>query len=120
MSDAEGNEVFTSTLPDEELKAEVEQKIADFPDVMPYFWQQEADYRELKERCAAQMVSGGSRPPHPTPTPTLSLPLPLHLPLTRYAPQLISGEATGTMCLTEPQCGSDLGQVTTRAEQSYP
>jgi len=33
-----------------------------------------------------------------------------------YLPPLISGEYTGTMCLTEPQCGSDLGQVTTKAE----
>ena len=31
---------------------------ADFPDVMPYFWQQEADYRSLKDRCAAQAASG--------------------------------------------------------------
>jgi len=34
----------------------------------------------------------------------------------KWLPQLISGEFTGTMCLTEPQCGSDLGQVTTKAE----
>jgi len=34
----------------------------------------------------------------------------------KYLHPLISGEFTGTMCLTEPQCGSDLGQVTTRAE----
>jgi alkylation response protein AidB-like acyl-CoA dehydrogenase len=27
----------------------------------------------------------------------------------------VSGRWTGTMCLTEPQCGSDLGQVRTRA-----
>jgi len=31
---------------------------------------------------------------------------------------MISGEFTGTMCLTEPQCGSDLGQVTTKAQKS--
>ena len=34
----------------------------------------------------------------------------------KWLPPLVSGEFTGTMCLTEPQCGSDLGQVTTRAE----
>jgi len=34
----------------------------------------------------------------------------------KYLPPLVSGEFTGTMCLTEPQCGSDLGQVTTKAE----
>ena len=35
----------------------------------------------------------------------------------RYLPPLISGEMTGTMCLTEPACGSDLGQVVTKAER---
>mmetsp|Transcript_3840 Transcript_3840/g.4662 ORF Transcript_3840/g.4662 Transcript_3840/m.4662 type:complete len:639 (+) Transcript_3840:170-2086(+) len=34
----------------------------------------------------------------------------------KYLEKLISGEWTGTMCLTEPQCGSDLGQVSTKAE----
>ena len=34
----------------------------------------------------------------------------------RYLPALISGRWTGTMCLTEPQCGSDLGQIKTRAQ----
>jgi hypothetical protein len=63
VSDATGKEVFTSTLPDEELKAEVEQKMADFPEVMPYFWQQEADYRALKERCAAMAISGKAGAP---------------------------------------------------------
>jgi alkylation response protein AidB-like acyl-CoA dehydrogenase len=33
-----------------------------------------------------------------------------------YLPPLVSGEWTGTMCLTEPQCGTDLGQIRTRAE----
>ncbi|SAL47401.1 acyl-CoA dehydrogenase [Caballeronia terrestris] len=33
-----------------------------------------------------------------------------------YVPKLISGEWTGTMNLTEPQAGSDLAQVRTRAE----
>ena len=32
-----------------------------------------------------------------------------------YLPQLISGEWTGTMLLTEPQAGSDVGALTTRA-----
>jgi len=57
VSDSTGKEVFTSTLPDEALKAEVEKKMDDFPDVMPYFWQQESDYRSLKERCAVMAVS---------------------------------------------------------------
>ncbi|HEY2177249.1 MAG TPA: acyl-CoA dehydrogenase family protein, partial [Caulobacteraceae bacterium] len=33
-----------------------------------------------------------------------------------YLPRLISGEWTGTMNLTEPQAGSDLGALTTRAD----
>ena len=32
-----------------------------------------------------------------------------------YLPKLSSGEWAGTMCLTEAQCGSDLGQVRTKA-----
>jgi len=34
----------------------------------------------------------------------------------KYLPNLISGEWTGTMCLTEPQCGTDLGLIRTKAE----
>lgn len=33
-----------------------------------------------------------------------------------YLTKLISGEWTGTMCLTEPHCGSDLGTLRTKAE----
>jgi alkylation response protein AidB-like acyl-CoA dehydrogenase len=33
-----------------------------------------------------------------------------------YLPKLTSGEWTGTMNLTEPQCGTDLGLIRTRAE----
>jgi len=33
-----------------------------------------------------------------------------------YLHKLVSGAWTGTMCLTEPQCGSDLGLIRTRAE----
>jgi acyl-CoA dehydrogenase len=32
-----------------------------------------------------------------------------------YIPKLVSGEWTGTMCLTEPQAGSDLAAVRTKA-----
>lgn len=35
-----------------------------------------------------------------------------------YLPKLISGEWTGTMNLTEPQAGSDVGALTTRAEDN--
>jgi alkylation response protein AidB-like acyl-CoA dehydrogenase len=33
-----------------------------------------------------------------------------------YLPKLVTGEWSGTMCLTEPQCGTDLGLCKTRAE----
>jgi alkylation response protein AidB-like acyl-CoA dehydrogenase len=33
-----------------------------------------------------------------------------------YLPKLVSGEWTGTMCLTEAHCGTDLGLLRTRAE----
>jgi alkylation response protein AidB-like acyl-CoA dehydrogenase len=32
-----------------------------------------------------------------------------------YLEKLVSGEWTGTMCLTEPQCGTDLGLIRTTA-----
>ncbi|KZY77912.1 hypothetical protein A3740_09425 [Oleiphilus sp. HI0068] len=35
-----------------------------------------------------------------------------------YLPKLIQGIWTGTMCLTEPQCGTDLGLITTKAEEN--
>jgi alkylation response protein AidB-like acyl-CoA dehydrogenase len=34
----------------------------------------------------------------------------------KYLPKMISGEWSGTMNLTEPQCGTDLGLIKTRAE----
>lgn len=33
----------------------------------------------------------------------------------RYLPKLVTGEWSGTMCLTEPHCGTDLGLIRTRA-----
>jgi alkylation response protein AidB-like acyl-CoA dehydrogenase len=33
-----------------------------------------------------------------------------------YLPKLATGEWTGTMCLTEPHCGTDLGMLRTKAE----
>ena len=35
-----------------------------------------------------------------------------------YLTRLVSGEWSGTMCLTEPHCGSDVGILKTKAEQS--
>ncbi len=35
---------------------------------------------------------------------------------TTYLPKLTSGEWTGTMCLTESHCGTDLGMLRTKAE----
>src|SRR6185369_11203057 len=34
----------------------------------------------------------------------------------RYLPKLTDGTWSGTMCLTEPHCGTDLGMLRTRAE----
>jgi alkylation response protein AidB-like acyl-CoA dehydrogenase len=34
----------------------------------------------------------------------------------RYMPKMVSGEWAGTMCLTEPHCGTDLGLLRTKAE----
>ena len=34
----------------------------------------------------------------------------------RYLPKLADGTWSGTMCLTEPQCGTDLGLIRTKAE----
>src|SRR5512139_1380110 len=33
-----------------------------------------------------------------------------------YLPKIVSGEWAGTMCLTEPHCGTDLGLLRTKAE----
>lgn len=33
-----------------------------------------------------------------------------------YLPKLVDGTWSGTMCLTEPQCGTDLGMIRTKAE----
>ncbi|MBV9657348.1 MAG: acyl-CoA dehydrogenase C-terminal domain-containing protein [Verrucomicrobia bacterium] len=33
-----------------------------------------------------------------------------------YLPKLVSGEWMATMCLTEPQCGTDLGLISTKAQ----
>jgi len=35
-----------------------------------------------------------------------------------YIPKMVTGEWTGAMCLTEPQAGSDLGPVRTKAEDN--
>ncbi|TGD74306.1 acyl-CoA dehydrogenase [Mangrovimicrobium sediminis] len=36
----------------------------------------------------------------------------------RFLPPMVSGEWSGTMCLTEPHCGSDLGLLRTRAQDN--
>ncbi len=33
----------------------------------------------------------------------------------KYVPRMVEGTWSGTMCLTEPHCGTDLGQIRTRA-----
>ncbi len=34
----------------------------------------------------------------------------------KFLPRMVEGSWSGTMCLTEPQCGTDLGQIRTKAE----
>jgi alkylation response protein AidB-like acyl-CoA dehydrogenase len=34
----------------------------------------------------------------------------------QFLPKMVDGTWSGTMCLTEPQCGTDLGQIRTKAE----
>ena len=34
----------------------------------------------------------------------------------KWLPKMVSGEWAGTMCLTEPHCGTDLGMLRTKAE----
>jgi alkylation response protein AidB-like acyl-CoA dehydrogenase len=34
----------------------------------------------------------------------------------KYLPKMVDGSWSGVMCLTEPQCGTDLGLITTKAE----
>ena len=36
----------------------------------------------------------------------------------QFMPKLVEGSWTGTMCLTEPHCGTDLGMLRTKAEQN--
>ena len=35
----------------------------------------------------------------------------------KYIPGIIAGDISGSMCLTEPDCGSDLGALKTSAKQ---
>ena len=35
----------------------------------------------------------------------------------RYLPKIVEGKWSGTMCLTEPQCGTDLGLIKTKAKK---
>jgi butyryl-CoA dehydrogenase len=36
----------------------------------------------------------------------------------RYVPKMVAGQWSGTMCLTEPHCGTDLGLLTTKAKKN--
>ena len=63
VRDADGNQVFKSTLPDDEIAAEMAANEAAHPDWMPYFFLQERDYRNLKEMCAAHIGAGESGAP---------------------------------------------------------
>jgi alkylation response protein AidB-like acyl-CoA dehydrogenase len=37
----------------------------------------------------------------------------------QFMPKLVEGTWTGTMCLTEPHCGTDLGMLRTKAERNH-
>lgn len=58
-----------------------------------------AMYPGLSEGCKATLMAHG--------TPEMQQ---------RFLPEMVSGNWTGTMCLTEAHCGSDLGMLRTKAE----
>ncbi len=58
VSDADGNEKFRHSMPDEEDKANVSVLEAKYPGAMPYFFSQDPDYITVKERVANFCVTG--------------------------------------------------------------
>lgn len=58
VSDAEGNEVFRHSMPDEEDKANVSVLQDKYPGAMPYFFSQDPDYITVKERVANLCATG--------------------------------------------------------------
>ena len=58
VTDAEGNELFRHSMPDEEDKANVAILEAKYPGAMPYFFSQDPDYVTVKERVARHALTG--------------------------------------------------------------
>ena len=58
VSDADGNEMFRHSMPDEEDEANVSVLEAKYPGAMPYFFSQDPDYITVKERVAKFCATG--------------------------------------------------------------
>jgi predicted dehydrogenase len=58
VTDADGNELFRHSMPDEDDKANVAVLEAKYPGAMPYFFSQDPDYVTVKERVAKHTVTG--------------------------------------------------------------
>jgi hypothetical protein len=58
VSDANGNEMFRHSMPDEEDKANVSLLEEKYPGAMPYFFSQDPDYITVKERVAKLCATG--------------------------------------------------------------
>ncbi|KAL3775031.1 hypothetical protein ACHAWO_007216 [Cyclotella atomus] len=58
VTDADGNELFRHSMPDEDDKANVAVLEAKYPGAMPYFFSQDPDYITVKERVAKHAVTG--------------------------------------------------------------
>jgi|EP00956_Cyclotella_meneghiniana_P013090 predicted dehydrogenase len=58
VTDADGNELFRHSMPDEDDKANVAVLEAKYPGAMPYFFSQDPDYVTVKERVAKHALTG--------------------------------------------------------------
>jgi len=58
VSDANGNEMFRHSMPDEEDKVNVSLLEEKYPGAMPYFFSQDPDYITVKERVAKLCATG--------------------------------------------------------------
>lgn len=58
VSDADGNELFRHSMPDEEDEANVAVLEQKYPGAMPYFFSQDPDYITVKERVAKLCATG--------------------------------------------------------------
>ena len=64
ISDADGQELFRHSMPDEEDNANVAVLAAKYPGAMPYFFSQDPDYTTVKERvvrlCLTRQAAEGA------------------------------------------------------------